>query len=347
MNIEQVRERLALKGAPGSPYTRKMVALLRYRRIPYQLLIATPEVEAVLPKAKVGLLPTFYFPDEHGGVEPVVDSSPIIRVLEDHYPGRSVIPEDPVVAFIDYLLEDYADEWLTKAMFHYRWYYQDDIEMAGSVLPRWRNLSATEAELAPISKFIRERQISRLYVVGSNDTTAPVIEESYQRFLDLFRAHMVNGPFLLGSRPGSGDFGVYGQLTQLAQFDPTPRAETLARAPQVFAWVDVMEDLSGLDVESASWFERNEIPDTLQALLTEVGRVYVPALLANAAAVEAGSAQVETEIAGKPWVQQPFPYQARCLQWLRQEYVRLDGEDRSAVDSLLAGTGCEALFSPP
>ena len=31
----------------------------------------------------------------------------------------------------------------------------------------------------------RERQISRLYVVGSNDLTAPVIEASYLRLLDI------------------------------------------------------------------------------------------------------------------------------------------------------------------
>jgi len=338
---------LALKGAPGSPYTRKMLAVLRYRRIPHRLLVGDQAEAQGLPEPKVGLLPTFYFPDATGEPEAVVDSTPIIRRLEDEYPGRSVVPADPVLNFIDYLFEDYGDEWLTKAMFHYRWYYDADIERAGEILPRWRNLRATDEEIAPMSKFIAERQISRLYVVGSNDTTAPVIESSYLRFLDLFRAHLPNGGFLLGARPGSADFALYGQLTQLAAFDPTPMAETLSRAPQVYAWTSVVDDLSGLEPRRDDWFDRNALPETLKALLAEVGRTYVPALLANAAAIDGGADEVQTEIDGKPWVQKPFPYQARCLQWLRQAYVGLEGEDRDLVDGLLDGTGCEALFTRP
>lgn len=337
-------EPLALMGAPGSPYTRKMLALLRYRRIPYRLLIGDQAALEGLPQAKVQLLPTFYFETNDGGYEPVVDSTPIIRRLESEYGGRSVIPDDPALAFIDYLLEDFGDEWLTKAMFHYRWYYADDIARAGEILPRWRNLTGTTAEIAPISEYIRERQISRLYVVGSNDVTAPVIEDSYKRFLDLFSAHIVNGPYSLGSRPGSADFALFGQLTQTAAFDPTPMALTLERAPQVYAWTSVVEDLSGLSPEPGDWFDRDSVPDTLRALLGEVGRVYVPALLANAAAVDQRAEQMETEIDGRRWVQPPFPYQAKCLQWIRQEYVRLDPEDRGWVDALLEGTGCQALF---
>lgn len=340
-------EPLALKGAPGSPYTRKMLAVLRYRRIPYRLLVGTQADDHDLPEAKVSLLPTFYFPDRTGELEAVVDSTPIIRRLEKEYPGRSVIPEDPVLNFLDYLFEDYGDEWLTKAMFHYRWYYQADIERAGEILPRWRNLSATDEEIAPMSKFIAERQISRLYVVGSNDTTAPVIEESYKRFLDLFRAHLTHGGFLLGRRPASSDFALYGQLTQLATFDPTPMAETLRRAPQVYAWTSVVDDLSGLEPAAGDWFDPDALPGTLKDLLGEMGRTYVPALLANAAAIDAGADTVETEIDGRPWVQKPFPYQARCLQWLRQAYVGLEGEDRDRADGMLAGTGCEALFTRP
>ena len=68
----------------------------------------------------------------------MIDSSPIIRRLEVEHAGRSVIPADPAMAFLDELIEDYADEWLTKAMFHYRWAYQDDIDKAAQILPLWR-----------------------------------------------------------------------------------------------------------------------------------------------------------------------------------------------------------------
>ena len=58
-----------------------------------------------------------------------------IRRLEQLYGERRVIPSDPVVAFLDALIEDYADEWLTKAMFHYRWAFAADADKAAKVLP--------------------------------------------------------------------------------------------------------------------------------------------------------------------------------------------------------------------
>jgi len=93
----------------------------------------------------------------------------------------------------------------------------------------------------------------------------------------------------MGERPGGSDFGAYGQLTQLTHFDPTPTDETLKHAPRVFAWVDLMEDLSGLPPTEADWMRRDSIPDTIRALLAEVGCVYVPVLLANAKALMAAN----------------------------------------------------------
>lgn len=339
------QDRITLNGVPGSPYTRKMLALLRYRQLPYRLILASHAGPRGLPRPKVSLLPTFYFPDETGALQPVTDSTPILRRLERDYPGRSARPSDPALAFLDALLEDYGDEWLTKAMFHYRWAYEADVARAAAILPAWRGAQTPDEALQRAGREVSERQISRLRYVGSNPTTGPIIEESYARFLDLFEAHLREHPFMLGDRPAACDFAAFGQLTQLAQFDPTPMALTLERAPRVFAWVSAVEDLSGVEPQDSDWFDPAALPATLKALLAEVGRVYAPLLLANAAAVRSGAEQVETEIAGGAWTQQPFTYQAKCLQWLREEYAALDAGAKAKVDAALAGTGCEVILA--
>ncbi|HEX4199430.1 MAG TPA: glutathione S-transferase N-terminal domain-containing protein [Caulobacteraceae bacterium] len=338
-------ESIALMGAPGSPYTRKMLAVLRYRRIAYRFLSRNQAAAAGMPAPKVGLLPTFYLPGAGGELEAVVDSSPIIRRLEAEHAGRGVIPADPGLAFLDELIEDYADEWLTKAMFHYRWAYADDVDKASKLLPLWQHYSIADQALAERAAMIGERQISRLHVVGSNATTGPVIEASYRRFLAAFEAHLTRQPFILGERPGSSDFAVFGQLTQLAQFDPTPAALTLAMAPRVLAWTSLMEDQSGLEPADDGWQSIEALPDTLMALLTEIGRVYPPVMLANARAVVSGAAEVVAEVDGHPWRQPPFAYQAKCVQWLRQSHARLPAPSRDAVGRVLEATGCAPVVA--
>ncbi len=339
-----ITEPVQFKGMPGSPYTRKMLAYLRYRHIRYELLLGDQADSLGLPKPKVELLPTFYLPNARSEMEAVVDSTPLIRRFEAQFKERATIPPHPVLAFLNYLIEDYADEWLTKAMFHYRWYYDADIKMAGAILPRWRGLQAPDAQLAKMSQFICERQISRLYVVGSNDVTAPVIEASYKRFLAIMDALILRQRFVLGARPASADFGIYAQLTQLAKFDPTPASICLQLAPRVYAWTDVMDDLSGLQPNESDWLPPESILESLGELLAEIGRVYAPALIANAKALQAGQQQMTTTIDGKRWEQPTFAYQAKCLQWINEAYQKLGSDAQVQVDALLAGTGCESLL---
>lgn len=334
---------LTLCGVPGSPYTRKMLAVLRYRHIPYRLILGSQGAPG-LPMAKVPMLPTFYLPGPTGEAEAVTDSTPLIRRFERDYPERSVVPANPALAFIDALIEDYADEWLTKAMFHYRWAYAQDVAQAAAILPTWGRAAMSDETLAAIGKTVSGRQIPRLSYVGSNDLTGPVIEASYLRFLEIFEDHLRSHRFLLGGQPGAADFAVFGQLTQLAQFDPTPMALTLRHAPRVFGWVGAVEDLSGLEPEASDWVAVDALPHTVGALLKEIGRVYAPLLLANAEAVAAGADQLETEIDGRPWRQKPFAYQAKCLVWLRRDYAALDAASREQVNRVLAGSGCETLF---
>ena len=338
-------EPVALSGAPGSPYTRKMLAVLRYRRIPYRYLVVSNSALEALPRAKVPLLPTFYLPGADGALEAVTDSTPLIQRFEREHTDRSLIPSDAALAFLDALIEDYADEWLTKAMFHYRWAYAADIAKASAILPCWRGLSVPDADLAERGRAVAERQIGRLRYVGSNAVTGPIIEASYKRFLGAFEDHLRVLPYLMGHRPGASDFATYGQLTQLAEFDPTPAALTLSVAPRVTAWVGMMEDQSGVEPGDGDWIDAANLPPTLKVLLAEIGRVYTPVMLANAQAVMSGAAEVLAEVDGQPWSQQPFPYQAKCLKALRDAYAALAPDARAVVDATLDGTGCEALLA--
>jgi glutathione S-transferase len=338
-------EVLRIVGMPGSPYSRKLRAVLRYRRIPHIWLTHGSPETATLPHARVRVIPQLIVRRADGTLEAQADSTPLIRMLEARYPERSVIPPDAALAFIDALLEDYADEWLTKAMFHYRWAYAEDAAKAAAVLPWWVRTDQVHADVVAQGEMFAARQVGRLGVVGSNEITAPVIEDSYRRLLQLLDAHLTTQRFVFGGRPSAADFGLYGQLTQLAGFDPTSAALTLREAPRIIAWVDLVEDLSGLAPQAGEWISCGEFPDTLRALLGEVGRVYTPFLLANADALTRGAESVECEIDGRRWTQRPFPYQGKCLQWLRDAYAALASADRGKVDTLLAGSGCEPLFT--
>ena len=105
-----------------------------------------------------------------------------------------------------FLIEDYADEWVTKMMFHYRWAIQEDVDHAGRIMPRW-HLGISDEEAGAFAAEFGPRQVERLWVVGSNETTASLIEESYRRLLGLLEALLRTQPFVMGARPGSARAG--------------------------------------------------------------------------------------------------------------------------------------------
>ena len=146
---------LRIVGMPGSPYSRKMRAVLRYRRIPYAWVHqASPEARG-LPQPRVALLPQLILRGPDGAPEAAIDSTPLIRRLEGLYAARAVIPPDPVMAFVDALLEDYGDEWLTKPMFHYRWAFAPDVARAAAILPRWSRTNHPESQAVALGRAIR------------------------------------------------------------------------------------------------------------------------------------------------------------------------------------------------
>ena len=229
-------------------------------------------------------------------------------------------------------------------MFHYRWHRKLDADNAKGLLPFGTMLNLPSEQWKQMKEFIGKRQIDRLWVVGSNKITAPIIEASYERLLEILEKHFEIMPFLLGNRPSSADFAIYGQLSQLIGFDPTPRSISHKISPRTVAWVDLMEDQCGLEPSKDDWKNIADLPESIIELLRELGRVYVPALLANEKAVLNGEKVWESQIDGCTWKQQSFPYQAKCLKWINEEFKKISETDQARVHKLFNDTGCELLI---
>ncbi|MBL6693628.1 MAG: glutathione S-transferase family protein [Proteobacteria bacterium] len=341
-------KRLQVFGSTPSPYTQKLLSLLRYKHIPYDIHWGDAKgrlkVLDIEPPKPV-LLPIVLLEDEEKKLVATTDSTPIIRRLENDYPNRQVIPEDQALSFINYILEDFADEFLTKFMFHYRWHYEADADKAGTILPLIEfSQTLPKEELAELKSFITQRQSERLWVVGSSDSTAELIERSFRQFIKLLNDHLSHSSFILGDKPSSADFGFYGQIVQLVKFDPTPRKICHEIAPRVVAWVEIMDDLSGLDTKSLHWASFEDASKNLKNILKLIGTLYIPLLLENAKAVANESAEWEVAVEGAAWKQKTFRYQAKCLQWIRDEFSVLNDSDKKRVLSVLSGTGCENIL---
>lgn len=109
--------------------------------------------------------------------------------------------------------------------------------------------------------------------------------------------------------------------------------------PNLVGWVERM-----LEPKSEGDFEPwSALEPTLEPLLREqVGGLFLPWSAANAQAIGSGAEEFSVELASGTWTQKPQKYHARSLKALREKYAAL--EDTSAIDEVLAKTGClEAL----
>ncbi len=321
-----------LYGALGSPYSLKVRAVMRYRRIPHLWVHGHAATAAALKQVRAPVIPVVAYPDgtHHN------DSTPLIYDLEARHDGRSIVPPDPAAAFLAHLIEDFADEWLTKAMFGYRWLEDiDQIQMS-----RWLAFDAMKGGGLETSQgfadMFRARQVGRMAIVGCTRENFPLIESTTRDVLAALEAHVTDAHFLFGTRPSLAEFGIYGQLSQLAT-DPTPDAMMRADFPYTYRWLSHIDDLSGID---GDWDAPGAIRPVVKQILRVAGQVYMPFLRANAAALGAGQETFAMEVDGLPYSQGVFKYQVKCLADLRARYAGLDPAVRAGIDPILEETGC-------
>ena len=325
-------------GSNGSPYTKKLLAILRYRRLPYVWYVRDPLTLPVEVAGPLRLMPMLRSP---GAAKFECDSTPLAHSLEALHPGmRSIVPPDPAAAFVSHLIEDYADEWCTKLMFHYRWHDAEHAKWGARFVVTDVRPDLVGPALEQAVATFYERQRGRRELVGCGPANAALLEAHFIEWLAAME--MLGGPasYLFGGRPSLADFALYGQLSQLV-LDPWPLSVVRARAPLVENWVARLADASGCEgAWSEAWLESPAV----RALLAMVGRVYLPFLVANARAVEAGDTIVSIEIDGHRYAQPAFRYQLKCWREVLARWRALDPGSRSRLEPLLKARGCLATL---
>ena len=317
-------------GMELSPYSVKVRSYFRYKKIPHEWIVRNvTNMDEFNRYATLPLVPLVVAPDGTA----MQDSTPIIEAMEARFAEPALQPADPVMAFISALLEEYADEWGNKPMFHYRWFYEADAESAADRIARSMNPGLDEAVLPDVKEAVKGRMVPRLALVGSSVATKDVIEASFHRQLTILESHLTTRPFLFGARPALGDLGLFAQLYECST-DPTPGAIMRERAPRTLAWIARMLDpVATGDFEP---WERLE-PTLLPFLRDEVGAIFFPWTLANTAALLA-DAKVECTFDGKPFVQEPQKYHAKSLRVLRERYAAV--ADKSRLFPILERAQC-------
>ena len=274
-------------------------------------------------------MPLVITPDGEG----IQDSTPIMERFEAAFPEPATQPGDPALAFLSALLEEYGDEWGNKHMFHYRWRDEADQMSAAARIARSMLPDADEDEVAERARAVRQRMAPRVSFVGSSPETAPIIEASFARLLELLEAHLAGRRYLFGARPAFADFGIAAQVWE-AWTDPTGSRLV---PPLTRDWCRRMQD-----PENEGPFEAwDALAPTLEPLLAEeVGARFLPWSDANARAIAGGAEGFAVDVAGGRWTQAPQRYHARSLRALKEKYAAFT--ERDALDPVLEATGCRA-----
>ena len=323
-------ERYQLYGGGGSPYSQKMRAILHYRRLPFDWVQITPAIRSQIKHDGPPIIPILRLPEDQSLH---VDSTPLAFQLEERHSERSIIPDDPAMAFLSNLIEDLGDEWVTKMMFHYRWDLEIDQMYSSRQIISDNSPGLRGDDLKQAAEAIRQRQVERMPLLGCTRQNKPIIERSFHELLAILDSFATRDEFIFGTRSSLADFGLFGQLKTLAS-DHTSMLIMRNTVPSVYDWVRRLEDSSGIEGE---WHEFADMRPAVTELLKFSARYYLPFLEANANAHAEGADTLTVELAGRIFQQPTFKYQVKCYDRLRK---LLQNERVDALRSLLAETEC-------
>lgn len=329
-------------------YSGKTRAYLRYKGIPHrEKSVRLWHFATIKRQTGAEVMPVVVTPEG----EWLQDTSHIIDLLEQRHPEAPVVPARPRQKLAAYLLEAWGDEfWLPPAM-HYRWNFQENYttqfrrEGGDNLLP-----------YAP--RFLKNKVVDRVAVtlrgflkgLGVLPAQLASIERWTPPMLDALDAHFAVHPYLLGSKPCIGDFGLIGPLYAHLGRDPYPARELVGRRRHLAAWVQRMQQAP--EPKGGAYLADDEVPATLAPVFASIFGEFWPQLEATLGEVQRAVPRlapgrgferllgtVNSPYAGAPYALRARPYSLWMAQRVLDVYRAFSPGEQAQVQQWLATVG--------
>ena len=270
-----------LYSAPHSLYAGRARAYLIKRCIPFEeRSIGHSSFTEIKSIVKLPTIPTLVTPNG----EVIRDGAAIIDHFESTF-GRLFRPISPLQDMVSSLFDVIGSEGLRRPAMHYRWNFpEDNDEFLHYHFFSLFRPDTPDREQKTISVMEMLRTTTKMR--GVTGDTKDLVEALYIELLDALNSHFQHTPYLLGGSPCIGDFGMLAPLYGHLARDPYPAALMKKLAPRVYRWVERMNRESQDAPEyfdcDTDFLQKNEIPETLIAVLRVLSQDFVPETVASA-----------------------------------------------------------------
>jgi len=259
-------------GLTRSYFTRKVVGYLDYTDRPWRLEPCPPNLHPAATEAGwSGGIPVVTAPD--GSL--LWDSTTIIEHLDHHTPAsQSVLPDDPTLRFLTYLLDDFSDEWFYRPAVGSRWSYPANTEAAG-----WQIAEELSAAIGLPGSLTRGNVVATMtaslpklgVLPGNIDAWMSEVLVPWFQVLD---THLGTTGYLFGDRPSLADFALFGANAAHFVGDPYCRELADAHGPGAVAHTHRLQQPQRQTF--GEWSAGGEVSESLLAVVAEAGRHYLP-----------------------------------------------------------------------
>ncbi len=309
----------------NSPYSDKIRALLRYKRLPVVEHTETVETRFSVLQARTGktMVPVVITPDD----EALNDSTRIAARIEELAPTPPLVWQDPAMEALAMVLEDYADEWLVRIMLCSRWYHEADAAQNRAIIACGMTHGIYGMDFQRAAHEFPGPIIATIPRMGATPENAAGWYAMVPRILAATAAALTDSPFLTGGRPHLADFAFYGQLNQIRR-DPTGY-EWIQQGPEaVREWMNRLEQACNPAEDAPEGEPRADI-EALAPLVREAAQTYFRMAVANAVAIERGEREVHVELV------ESFDFEAPAARYNRKVFTAV----LELLDRLYAGGG--------